>query len=285
MPIDQTLRGLALEIDASIDPSPEILPLLEYRFIDLASTQTILARILGIPQSDGGGQLAFETNSGSNTRTGRMLIDRQGNVGIGSENPKARLDVAGDARFSGPLSVEGAFTATGNATIRGDLSVTGSLSVSGENLGPTTLDGSRAVQITSDGTIKSPMWTVTQVYLNEQATATPFPVPGQTICPPKPFTTGGGTLLILASGSGAALSGVPGPTIIIGMDLFLDSTHVGSVLSCVNNMTEAKPFLTSGLVVRGIAAGSHTLTLKTARSTVVGVNDFFNVTILELPFQ
>jgi hypothetical protein len=42
---------------------------------------------------------------------------------------------------------------------------------------------------------------------------------------------------------------------------------------------------TSGLVVRGIAAGSHTLTLKTSKSTVVGVNDFFNVTILELPFE
>ena len=50
MPIDQTLRGLALEIDASTDPAPEAQPLLEYRFIDLASTQTILARIIGIPQ-------------------------------------------------------------------------------------------------------------------------------------------------------------------------------------------------------------------------------------------
>src|SRR4029077_2622974 len=49
MPIDQTVRGLALEIDASTDPAPEAQPLLEYRFIDLASTQTILARIKGIP--------------------------------------------------------------------------------------------------------------------------------------------------------------------------------------------------------------------------------------------
>jgi hypothetical protein len=60
MPIDQTVRGLALEIDASTDPAPEAQPLLEYRFIDLASTQTILARIRGIPQPNGGGQLAFE---------------------------------------------------------------------------------------------------------------------------------------------------------------------------------------------------------------------------------
>jgi cytoskeletal protein CcmA (bactofilin family) len=132
MPIDQTMRGLALEIDASTDPAPETQPLLEYRFINLANTQTILARIKGIPRSDGGGQLAFETNAGADTATQRMLIDNQGNVGIGTENPGARLDVAGDAKFNGALNVQGALTASGLevsglAKIGGDLSVTGKL--------------------------------------------------------------------------------------------------------------------------------------------------------------
>jgi hypothetical protein len=125
MPIDQTLRGLALEIDASTNPEPEAQPLLEYRFINLANTQTILARIKGTPRPDGGGQLAFEIDAGAGTTTQRMLIDNNGNVGIGTENPGARLDVVGAAKFDGPLSVQGALTASGVAKIGGDLSVTG----------------------------------------------------------------------------------------------------------------------------------------------------------------
>ena len=276
MPIDQTMRGLALRIDTSVDPETQ--PLLEYSFIE-DNTQRILARIRGTPQPDGGGQLTFETNAGAASTAARMLIDHQGNVGIGTGNPGARLDVAGNAKFSGPLSVQGALKVDGVAQISGDLSVTGSLTIADA----TQADPARVVKITGEGAMISPMWAATQVYLNEQATPTPVFGPSQPICPPKPFTTGGGTLLILASGSGAALSGVPGP-IIIGMDLFVDDRHVGKVLSRVNNMAEGKAFVTSGLVVRGIAPGSHTLTLRTAASTVVGPNDFFNVTILELPF-
>ena len=133
MPIDQTVRGLALEIDASTDPAPEAQPLLEYRFIDLASTQTILARIRGIPQPNGGGQLAFETNAGAAATTQRMLIDNKGNIGIGTGDPGARLDVVGDARFSGPLSIQGALTVGGAATIGGDLTVTGKLTAASFN--------------------------------------------------------------------------------------------------------------------------------------------------------
>ena len=137
MPIDQTIRGLALEIDASTDPAPEAQPLLEYRFIDLASTQNILARIRGISQPNGGGQLGFETNAGAAATSQRMLIDHNGNVGIGTGNPGARLDVAGDAKFSGPLSIQGALKVEGIAQIAGDLNVAGQ----GKFNGPLSVQG------------------------------------------------------------------------------------------------------------------------------------------------
>jgi hypothetical protein len=135
MPIDQTIRGLALEIDASTDPETQ--PVLEYRFIDLASTQTILARIKGIPRTGGGGQLAFETNAGTAATTQRMLIDSNGNVGVGTETPGARLEVAGDVKLSGPLSVQGAVTANGAARVAGDLDVAGE----GKFSGPLNVQG------------------------------------------------------------------------------------------------------------------------------------------------
>ena len=118
MPIDQTMRGLALEINAAADPTAsETQPLLEYRFINSANFQTILARIRGAARPAGGGQLAFETNGGADTTIQRMLIDDQGNVGIGTASPGTKLDVAGDARMDGDCHVMGKLTA---ASFAGD---------------------------------------------------------------------------------------------------------------------------------------------------------------------
>jgi hypothetical protein len=273
---------------------------LNYRvFVDTSGTEASLASIHAVQQEGGGAHLVFSTDAADGPLTQRMLIDAQGNIGIGIEKPKARLDVAGDARFERALAVQGTLTASeieisGSASINGNLSVTGMLVAPGasgtfNNLVAKRLElknpnGEEDVKIDRDGTIASPMWRVTSIYVNEQAIPTPFfPDPEQTICPTKPFSTGGGTLLIFASGSGAAASGIPGP-ITIGMDLFVDNGHVGSVLSRVDRMTDSKPFVGSGLVVPNIAPGSHTLSLKTAAATTVGLNDFFNVTILELPF-
>ena len=106
---------------------------LNYRvFVDTSGTEASLASINAIQQAGGGGRLAFSTDAADGPPAQRMLIDNQGNVGIGTENPGARLDVAGDVNFNGPLNVQGALTASGLevsgvAQIGGDLSVTGQL--------------------------------------------------------------------------------------------------------------------------------------------------------------
>ena len=61
--------------------------------------------------------MAFETNGGADTTTQRMLIDDQGNVGIGTASPGTKLDVAGDARMDGDCHVMGKLTA---ASFAGD---------------------------------------------------------------------------------------------------------------------------------------------------------------------
>jgi hypothetical protein len=167
---------------------------------------------------------------------------------------------------------------------RPDLSCNTSGDIRFRTTRPATSSPQETLLITSTGFVKSPMWNLTSIYVNERATAIPTP-PNNNICAPKQFTTGGGILLVFASGSGAA-AGTSGQSITIGMDVLLDNIVVGKVLSCVNDTTEShKPFVTSGLVVRNITPGPHNLTLKTSPSTTVGQNDFFNVTILELPFQ
>ncbi len=106
---------------------------LNYRvLVDTSGTEASLASINAIQQAGGGGRLAFSTDAADGPLAQRMLIDNQGNVGIGTENPGASLHVAGDAKFNGPLVVQGALTASrlevsGVAKIDGGLSVTGRL--------------------------------------------------------------------------------------------------------------------------------------------------------------
>jgi hypothetical protein len=166
---------------------------------------------------------------------------------------------------------------------RPDLSCSSSGDILFRTTRPANSSPEESLRITSTGFVKSPMWNVSPIYVNERASTIPTPA-NSIICAPKQFTTAGGILMVFASGSGAAAG--TGQNITIGMDVLVDDTRVGQVQSCVNDTTEShKPFVTSGLVVRNINPGSHSLKLKTSPSTTVAQNDFFNVTILELPFQ
>ena len=147
------------ETEAGVDllskhPSKEVE--LRYRIsVDDSGTKATLANILarrGSGATDGG-SLMFSTDAAGGDLAQRMVIDDQGKVGIGTENPGARLDVAGDGRFRGPLSVQETLTASrlevsGIAQVGGDLSVTGKLtaaSFAGDGAGLTNVtpaDGS-----------------------------------------------------------------------------------------------------------------------------------------------
>lgn len=160
---------------------------------------------------------------GIDGETGNVFMAHQGgNVGIGTANPQALLDVAGQ------------------------------------------------IQLNADGSVKAKRWNVTQVISQAQG---PLPIS-------KTFNSGGGTLLILASGSG--WSGNPGK--IIGMQISVDGINRGNAQSMTNEDTSHKAFVSSALVVSGLPGGAHNLSLQAEANTNTDVNDFFSVTILELPF-
>jgi cytoskeletal protein CcmA (bactofilin family) len=61
----------------------------------------------------------------------RLFLDAAGNLGVGTNQPQAKLHVAGGARLEGPLTVAGASTLSGAVSINNALTVSGELTTSG----------------------------------------------------------------------------------------------------------------------------------------------------------
>ena len=85
--------------------------------------------------------------------------------------------------------------------------------------------------------------------------------------------------MIFAAGSGYRAAGGQ-----IGMFVFVDGRNVGIARSFTNEPGSHKTFSTGHFIVTGIPAGGHTMTLTLWNSTITDINDFFNVSVLELPF-
>jgi len=118
------------------------------------------------------------------------------------------------------------------------------------------------------GSIGSPKWNATTV-INA------FGALPQT----NNFTTGGGTLVISASGSGYASTS----DTLIGMDISVDGVVIDSCVLTANPASVHLAFAPKTFVKTGLAAGSHQLVLS-PRSGTITDNDSFCVTVMELPF-
>ncbi len=94
------------------------------------------------------------------------------------------------------------------------------------------------------------------------------------------FTTRGQTLLVLAAGSG--FHGSPGQ--LIGMNIQIDGVNKGVSRVYTNEASSHKAFVMNPLLVTGIAAGAHTVSLTALAGTSTDGNDIFNATVIELPF-
>lgn len=118
------------------------------------------------------------------------------------------------------------------------------------------------------GRLSSPMFAVNEVFNQRQG---PLPISAV-------FNSGGGTLVIIFSGSGWANSAGN-----IGVFITINGVSVGNARTCTNETNSHKAFTTQALVLKGYAAGALTLGITPIQGTITDVNDWFNATVLELP--
>jgi hypothetical protein len=117
--------------------------------------------------------------------------------------------------------------------------------------------------------IKSPMWRVIKIFETVQG---PLPKSLQ-------FVSAGGMMMIFASGSGWWPAAGGGH---IGMFVKVDGVSRG-VARCFTNEPNSHRAFVPVLLVEGVAAGTHTLSLEALSGTSSDGGDFFNVTIVEMP--
>ena len=110
------------------------------------------------------------------------------------------------------------------------------------------------------------------------------------------YTSEGGTLLISVAGSGFRSTSNTRTVGDIGMRILVDGTVRGEALLHANERQTHRPFVARQVVVKGLAAGSHTIRLEAIYAsncntdsetrftvcTTTNTNDRFEVSVLEL---
>ncbi|MEQ8216380.1 MAG: hypothetical protein ABRQ30_08805, partial [Smithellaceae bacterium] len=234
-----------------------------------------------------------------------LTLNQGGNVGIGTNNPAARMEIAGGTlRVShdmdrleidpwvGSNGVAIAFIE--NDGLKANLywnkysqtfhvNSTGhsntSLNLNGGNVGigmstpQYKLDVNGAINVTQD--IRCARWKVTRVIQQARGPLTGNGLSGN-------FTSAGGMLLIFAFGSG--FSRTAGR--MIGMQINVDDMMMGSASIYANEASSHKSFVGSSIMITSVGAGNHTLKLYNLNlDSQTDANDIFDVTVMELPFR
>jgi hypothetical protein len=75
-------------------------------FVINDSSQPLDNRMWSMSQGAGGGKLTFATHTDAGVKSDKLVLDRSGNVGVGTSAPTARLHVAGDIRVDGNINAK-----------------------------------------------------------------------------------------------------------------------------------------------------------------------------------
>jgi hypothetical protein len=229
----------------------------------------------------------FDQQNFSTNYPNVLAIDR-GNIGIGTSDPTARLDIPGTEEVT-LLSVGASLGSKSNINLCGHVQLReysdqgiAYLQARDDNSNRdiglrfrTQLKGDRektlveALTIEPNGKITSPMWRVSDILadavFNGKVSAK--------------FNSGGGTLIVMASGSGRTAS-----VGFLGMTISVNKQFAGSATVWTNEINSHKAFVTNFCVVKNVKAGTHVLELIPYEATTSDANDRCSVTILEVPF-
>jgi hypothetical protein len=156
---------------------------------------------------------------------------------------------------------------------------------SGGALGTTNGGQKIALAWTNDGKLNNPMWKVTSLVQGKAWPGTPVNDPQKPPTTPPTnwannFTTSGGSLILIVSGS---IFGAFGKTIGVQVQIDADANKTWP-MTYYENVAAGRISLLNHIVVPGIAAGSHTLSLIATADTRATTSELFSITLMEFPF-